>query len=254
MGRGNFGGAFREEQNPGLFRSSYNPYAHHGHREDLDFRGPRNDVFGRPEHRQSPTPSEMVRFDAAARGPPAHYVPPYGSHPYEPHTSDQLLRRDGDSLHHRSLLGVSAEMARKNGRSSPLPQAVQGAQLRHVGPAADPNIKSEFGRMFSGLGLGGVGSNTPIAGMSANGSATPSRMSPARQLDPHEAAAIAADNDGASTESRTNKRGRKTKDDGAKDDGDGTDGRNTPTLSHQGSKRSKVAHPAPHHHHHHAHQ
>ncbi|KAM7208199.1 protein split ends [Naviculisporaceae sp. PSN 640] len=52
----------------------------------------------------------------------------------------------------RNMLGVQ-EINRK-GRISPLPQAVQGAQPQLAGPAGEPGIKSEFGRMFSGIGTG----------------------------------------------------------------------------------------------------
>jgi hypothetical protein len=61
----------------------------------------------------------------------------------------------------RGLLGVQ-EINRK-GRVSPLPQAVQGAQPMLQGPAGEPGIKSEFGRMFSGIGSGvrGIGVSSP---------------------------------------------------------------------------------------------
>ena len=51
----------------------------------------------------------------------------------------------------------------KRGRSSPLPQAVQGAQAQAKGPTNEPGIKNEFARMFSGIGSG-VGSavSTPV--------------------------------------------------------------------------------------------
>ncbi|KAL8957844.1 MAG: hypothetical protein Q9183_005956, partial [Haloplaca sp. 2 TL-2023] len=61
----------------------------------------------------------------------------------------------------------------KRGRASPLPQAVQGAQARNSGPASDPGIKNEFGRMFSGIG-GGVGST----GAMGSGTSTPFPSSP----------------------------------------------------------------------------
>lgn len=256
--RDGYNPSYREEQHShaGLFRPSYAPYAGHhtsavlnGHREDLDYRGPRNElVFGRPVHRQTPPPSELSRYDIPPRAAPSRNIA-YTPHPYDGHAHEQHVRRDVDPLHHRSLLDVSAEIARKNGRSSPLPQAVQGAQPRHTGPTADPGIKNEFGRMFPGLGLGGMGSNTPIAGMSANGSATPSRMSPATHSDSHDVPGL--DVDGASTTSRTNKRGRKAKDDAAKENGDGTD--DTHAAAQQQSKRAKTTHPAHHHHHHHHH-
>ncbi|KAL8827779.1 MAG: hypothetical protein Q9170_006874 [Blastenia crenularia] len=61
----------------------------------------------------------------------------------------------------------------KRGRVSPLPQAVQGAQGRNCGPASDPGIKNEFGRMFSGIGSG-VGSSGPMG----SGNSTPFPASP----------------------------------------------------------------------------
>ncbi|KAK0736521.1 histone deacetylation protein Rxt3-domain-containing protein [Apiosordaria backusii] len=60
----------------------------------------------------------------------------------------------------RNLLGVQ-EINRK-GRISPLPQAVQGAQPQLAGPAGEPGIKSEFGRMFSGIGSGVGAISSPV--------------------------------------------------------------------------------------------
>ncbi|KAK0705653.1 histone deacetylation protein Rxt3-domain-containing protein, partial [Lasiosphaeris hirsuta] len=59
-----------------------------------------------------------------------------------------------------SLLGIQ-EINRK-GRISPLPQAVQGAQPQLAGPTGEPGIKSEFGRMFSGLGTGVGTISSPV--------------------------------------------------------------------------------------------
>jgi hypothetical protein len=61
----------------------------------------------------------------------------------------------------RSLLQIQ-EINRK-GRISPLPQAVQGAQPQLSGPAGEPGIKSEFGRIFAGIsgGIGGISSPAP---------------------------------------------------------------------------------------------
>lgn len=67
----------------------------------------------------------------------------------------------------------------KRGRVSPLPQAVQGAQGRNSGPASDPGIKNEFGRMFSGIGSG-VGSSGPIG----SGTSTPFPASPKGNHEP----------------------------------------------------------------------
>ncbi len=67
---------------------------------------------------------------------------------------DEQSRKGSDELsQHRALLGLASE-GKKGGRYSPLPQAVQGAQAQSLGP--DIGIKSEHGRIFSGLG-GGVG-------------------------------------------------------------------------------------------------
>lgn len=74
--------------------------------------------------------------------------------------------------HARHSLSVLLENG-KRGRVSPLPQAVQGAQGRNSGPASDPGIKNEFGRMFSGIGSG-VGSSGPMG----SGASTPFLGSP----------------------------------------------------------------------------
>lgn len=82
---------------------------------------------------------------------------------------EQPHSRIGEELQQqRSHLNISPETFRRQlGRASPLPQAVQGAQAQLKGPGGDPSIKSEFGRMFSGLGsgLGGQpGVSTPTRG------------------------------------------------------------------------------------------
>ncbi|THW90212.1 Rxt3-domain-containing protein [Aureobasidium pullulans] len=215
-GRLNFG-PVREEY-PGLFR----PAVQMPSREEMEQRGPHNEMIGRPEHRQSPA---MNGMDDRQRPNAAHYAM-YGPPGYE-------AREGEEHPLQRAFLGVASEIRHKNGRSSPLPQAVQGAQPRHIGPGADPGVKSEFGRMFSGLGSG-VGSNTPTAGI-----ATPSRGSPARQVDVNE------DTDSRKARSRLREDNR--------EDSDSVDGRNTPTASQRGSKRAKTTHQPPHHHHHHAH-
>lgn len=162
------------------------------------------------------------------------------------------LRKESEGSVHRAILNISPELNRK-GRNSPLPQAVQGAQPRHVGPGGDnPGIKMEFGRMFSGLGSG-VGSVTPNPHHAVNGLSTPSRMSPSsRHIDSHDltrsaVAEIDQKRSGSKAGSRAGRRnGRRSRDDG---DQDG-DGRRTPDL--QRNKRAKTNH-ATHHHHHHMH-
>ncbi|KAJ4331646.1 hypothetical protein N0V87_008985 [Didymella glomerata] len=57
--------------------------------------------------------------------------------------------------HSKSHIGLGLEESRRTGRASPLPQAVQGAQAPPFMTGKDPGIKSEFGRMFSGLAMMG---------------------------------------------------------------------------------------------------
>ena len=136
----------------------------------------------------------------------------------------------------RNLLSVQ-EMNRK-GRVSPLPQAVQGAQPQLQGPADEPRIKSEFGRMFSGIGSGvrgGLGAHSPVPGGAqlAHTNATLARRDdneiPEQLPEPPAKPA-------------RGKR-RKAKDDEAKVDEDST-GRSTP------AGRAKRAKTHAHHHHH----
>ena len=64
---------------------------------------------------------------------------------------DDLGRKGSDELsQHRALLSLANES--KRGRYSPVPQAVQGAQAQT--PVPDAAIKTEHGRVFSGLGGG----------------------------------------------------------------------------------------------------
>ncbi|KAL9089099.1 MAG: hypothetical protein Q9165_005912 [Trypethelium subeluteriae] len=152
----------------------------------------------------------------------------------------------------RSLLGVSPELNRTRARGSPLPQAVQGAQPHRSGPGDGPGVKHEFGRMFSGLGSG-VGSNTPIAGMTANGSSTPGRQTPTRAFDEAERVNTSLDIDleGVSLVrevSRGGRKGRRIKDED-KLGSDSGESRATPGLTGQrGSKRAKTSHPSHHFH------
>jgi len=71
---------------------------------------------------------------------------------------DETGRKGSDELSHKTIVGLSLENGR---RYSPVPQAVQGAQAQT--PVPD-GVKSERGRVFSGIG-GGVGpSPTPVSG------------------------------------------------------------------------------------------
>lgn len=89
--------------------------------------------------------------------------------------ADEGRRKGSDELlHHRSLLTVGVD-GKRGGRASPLPQAVQGAQAPYIGPAGEPAIKNELGRVFSGIGSG-VGGVTAATG--GSGPSTPLGTSP----------------------------------------------------------------------------
>ncbi|KAI9665681.1 MAG: hypothetical protein M1821_003615 [Bathelium mastoideum] len=180
-----------------------------------------------------------------------------------PSLEHRLPLSEDPSHQQRSLLGVSPEVNRSRARGSPLPQAVQGAQPHRTGPGDGPAVKHEFGRMFSGLGSG-VGSNTPIAGMTANGTVTPGRQTPTRMMDESERVNTGLEIDPEGTNlvrevSRGGRRGRRIKDED-RIGSDSGESRATPGLPRQrGSKRAKTSHPAHHfhhaalgHHHHHA--
>ncbi|KAF2174443.1 Rxt3-domain-containing protein [Zopfia rhizophila CBS 207.26] len=152
-------------------------------------------------------------------------------------------RRIGEEMQYsKSFLALGPEANRRTGRASPLPQAVQGAQAQPVSIGKDPSIKSEFGRMFSGLGSG-------------LGTSTPSRQSPLPQN--------GAENLPSSTDlndlrlqrvnSQNGRKPKRVKDEEGVIDSESIDGRGTPSLTGaRGPKRNKHNH-AGHHHHHHAH-
>ncbi|PQE17161.1 Histone deacetylation Rxt3 protein [Rutstroemia sp. NJR-2017a WRK4] len=146
----------------------------------------------------------------------------------------------------RSFLSVQEN--RRGGRLSPIPQAVQGAQVQQPGPAGEPGIKSEFGKIFHGIGSG-VGASmsmpSPIPGTSAgmpfsNAARREDLENPSTQNSPVE--------NGGHMIARTSSLGgrrRKLKEEDRADDESST-GRQTPTGR---AKRAK--HPAHRHHHHH---
>ena len=210
----------------------------------------------------NPPPTEREAIDRRLGEQPRHppYSGPYNDRhrsevsappqipgpSYQPRTatSDQQARKKGEEMaQQRFLVGVSPESHRKHRISSPMPQAVQGAQAQHVGPGSDPSIKSEFGRPFGGLGSGLSSAPTPT-----NGTSTPRRQSPFSQRngDP--------DNGGPELDgirmvrvgSRgTNKRARGLKDDD-KFASDSGDGRGTPANGIPRAKRRNPHHPNSH--------
>lgn len=166
--------------------------------------------------------------------------PPPPSIAYNPSPFDSRGRTadepTGPSSHQRNLLAVQ-DINRK-GRVSPLPQAVQGVQPQHPGPAGEPGIKSEFGRMFSGIGsgVGAIG----VSGPATSGSAAVYGNAPSIKREDVENAAT---DSGPEAAGKGKGRRRKLKDDEARGDDD-TSGRVTP-----GGRSNKRAKAHQHHHH-----
>jgi hypothetical protein len=185
-------------------------------------------------------------FDPSRR-PLEQYPPQEGQQNYRPPMYDPERRRDdstpsgvdprapleplsrrqsGEEMQpSRSFLGINSD-PNKRGRASPLPQAVKGAQAQYVGPGSDPGIKSEFGRIFQGLG----------SGLGGPGSMTPSRQSPVPQRVRDDMALGGLDDNEGIKMARVGSKGprlvRRGKDD--------EDGRQTPVGSGaRGGKRSK---------------
>lgn len=158
-------------------------------------------------------------------------------------------------MSHRTILNASQEgLARRLERASPLPQAVQGASSQPAGSGRAPSIKSEFGRMFSGLGSG-VGSTPQPMPPQSNGSPTPGRQGLVADDDNPESAfgRTRHDDIGLGLAGGTRKGKRAFSGDGRLD---ANDGRQTPGYSHgRAGKRSKMGQSSHHHHHHpHSHQ
>ena len=143
----------------------------------------------------------------------------------------------------RSFLGVQ-EINRK-GRSSPLPQAVQGAQGQLSGPGGDPSVKNEFGRMFSGIGSGVSQMQVPSP-VTAGPQGTPFSSSGQLRREDLEGLQISPIENGGQKLSRSTSRGgrkQKLKEEDSKGDDESSTGRHTPSGR---GKRQKI-----HHHHHH---
>lgn len=159
-------------------------------------------------------------------------------------SSDDQRRKGSDELlHHRNLLGVGLD-AKRGGRASPLPQAVQGAQAQILGPAGEAGIKSELGRVFSGIGSGVGGVTAATAG---SGPSTPMTVSPFKRDSiagrSTNSEATLDDSKTNRPESTTGKRSRKSRDEDSKADSEpGTDRLGASAISRRGRHV--------HHHHH----
>jgi len=144
---------------------------------------------------------------------------PVGSHHLSGPTEEQG-RKGSDEVSHKTIVGLGLENRR--GRYSPVPQAVQGAQAQT--PVPDGGVKSEQGRVFSGIG-GGIGSSaTPVPATSS-----PFRKDDSTRPVEHPKAGRATSNVG--------KRSRKTQDDDARADGE-HDGKKSASAA-KSNKRTK---------------
>jgi len=124
-------------------------------------------------------------------------------------------------------------------RGSPLPQAIQGAQGQPASSGRDPSVKSEFGRMFSGLGSGVGGTPQPVA---AQNSAKNSTVVEDVDLDQ---TARKPKGDG--------NRGKQLNDEEGGVGSESGDEMNIPSGSAPDGKRAKLGQSAHYHHHHHSH-
>ena len=166
--------------------------------------------------------------------------------------NEQNQTKEDVIANNRSALALLIENSKRGGRFSPLPQAVQGAQGRTSGPASDPGIKNEFGRMFSGIGSGvgsagptGSGTNTPFPPPSPTMSHGPQRRTPLS----NRADLPAAPKSRAA--SKNSRKPRKCKDDESNGNNDIGDSTTLGGASNRANKKGKATH---HHHPHHVHQ
>ena len=149
---------------------------------------------------------------------------------------------------HRSMLSTIEN--KRVGRTSPMPQAVQGAQVQKRGPSTDPTIKNEFSRMFAGLGTGvsstgmNSGTSTPFPPPSPKPTTEPERRPPFNGRG--ELGDFARARNGSKIGKRASK---KVKDDDAKEI-EVVDGRSTASAVGTRAVKRKATH----HHHHHDHE
>lgn len=157
------------------------------------------------------------------------YAPQGPQGPYRPNESPRARSNEEVQNMQRGVyLGIQQEINRK-GRNSPFPQAVQGAQ----GPPGEPGIKSEFGKMFSGIGSG-VGS---IGGGTASGGSLTPFQAGSRRDDLEAVAALDSPTDGLNMARQNSRGGRRRKLQDNDKEGNDSTGRRTPT----GRKRPKQA-------------
>ncbi|RDW75737.1 hypothetical protein BP5796_06558 [Coleophoma crateriformis] len=158
---------------------------------------------------------------------------------YLSHESPNRRPQEEPPSTQQRFLGIQ-ELNRK-GRVSPLPQAVQGAQAQIGTPGGEPGIKSEFGRMFSGIGSGvggGLSTSSPAPNGPSNLPFTSVAQLRKEDLEASEAQDSPIEN-GSHPIARTASQGdrrRKLKDEDARGDDDST-GRQTPSGNGKRQKR-----------------
>ena len=187
-----------------------------------------NDIMEEQPLRQSPVPSTQFR-----------------RHQYMS-TPDRFEQQNGNfeeaTQQPRTLLGLMVDNAKRGGRISPLPQAVQGAQGRMRGPASEPGIKNEFARMFSGIGSGvGSAMSTPVPAepsISLSFPSSPTRIDDSERRTPLNGRREAPDHVKPRISSRGGRRNRKVKDEESKKDTEnGDDLEIVRSFSARGPKR-----------------
>ena len=164
-------------------------------------------------------------------------------------TADRLDQHIGsieESQHTlKSLPNLLVDNNKRNGRISPLPQAVQGAQGRVRGPASEPGIKNEFARMFSGIGSGvGSAMSTPVPqelGASISIPSSPTRMEEPGRRTPFGLRSEAGEQSKPRvTTSRGGRRSRKVKDEDSRIEIGNISAQGlTRSFSARGAKRSR---------------
>lgn len=268
QGRPPFEEARPPPRQPEYPRSSAPPYNH----PTASYTQPPHERYPPASHPQHTQPAPQAghllaafespdrhRAAAAALLPPQHQQPPQRRPGDDGPPPPSVAYSNGhpalyDSPRHRPVEEPPHPMApqqhflriqeiNRKGRISPLPQAVQGAQPQIQGPPGEAGIKSEFGRMFSGIGSGvsGLSMPSPVAA----GAHLPPPNSTLGRREELEHAPPEAHNEGkAGRETAPRAKRRKAKDDDAKGDEE-SNGRSTPLGSR--AKRLKTH---SHHHHH----
>ena len=206
----------------------------------------RDDAFGQPP--QPPHEDHTTRHQEAMLGSRNF------SNELTPQRPEEARRTVEDiNNNHRSLLGINNEFSRRIDRASPLPQAVQGAQSQPPDIGRDPSIKSEFGRMFSGLGSG-VGSTPVPAHTPLKRPLTPpSRPAAYEEMDNHQSNSKRPQDTTDSRKPLSNgtraaRAPKRPLEEANKIDGETADNRVSSATSTRG-KRNKYTIPAGHHHH-----